>query len=108
VVAIGGGRDADGEGGDVMLATCSMLTMLNDFDISSFIDRMASACLCRPTSSFWSHSTSIAIELMTFCDLEEGGQGVLMLLTSWSIAVPRVVQCGFLQLPNALKESVLL
>jgi hypothetical protein len=52
--------------------------------------------------------TSIVIETTTFCDLEERGQGVLVLLTSWSITAPMVAQCGFLQLPSTLKESVLL
>jgi hypothetical protein len=37
---------------------------------------------------------SIVIESMTFCDLEEGGQGMVVLLTSWSVTVSRVVQYG--------------
>jgi hypothetical protein len=68
VVATGGGREADRERGVATLAACSTLIMLNNLDMSLFVDHVASTCFHRPTSMFWSHLTSIAIELTTFCN----------------------------------------
>jgi hypothetical protein len=56
------------------MSASSALTMLNNFAIRSFVDHVASACSCRLTSMFCSHSTSIAIEPTTFCDFG-GGRG---------------------------------
>jgi hypothetical protein len=50
------------------------LIMENHFAMSSFVAQVASACLHRPVSMFWSHSTSIAIELTNFSIVEEGGE----------------------------------
>jgi hypothetical protein len=82
--------------------------MVDSFDINLFVDHMASPCLCRPASRFWSHLTSIAIEPATSATLEEEGQGAVGLLTSWNVATSRVVQYDFPQLPSTLEESVLL
>jgi hypothetical protein len=65
--------------------------MGKSFDINLLVDHVASAYSYRPASMFWSHSMSIAIELMTSVTLEEVGQGVVGLLTSWSLATPRLV-----------------
>jgi hypothetical protein len=86
----------------VTLVACSMLIIVNSFDISLLVDHVASACLHRPVSMFWSCLTSIAIKPMALVTLEEGGQGLVVLLDSLSITVLRVVQYGFLQLPSAL------
>jgi hypothetical protein len=65
--------------------------MVNTFAMSSFVDQVASACSHRPVSMFWSHSTSIVIKPITFVTLEEGGQGVVVLLNSLSVTASRVV-----------------
>jgi hypothetical protein len=56
------------------LVTCSMLIMLNTLDINLLVDYVASTCLHRPSSRFWSHLTYIAIEPMTSATLEEEGR----------------------------------
>jgi hypothetical protein len=45
---------------------------------------------------------------MTPVTLEEVEKGVLGLMTSWNVIMPRVVQYDFPQLPSTLEESVLL
>jgi hypothetical protein len=82
VVATGGGRDPNREEAVTTMTACSMFTMLNNLDMSLFVDHVASACLCRPAYMFWSCSMSIVIEITTLAILEEVGQGVVVLLTS--------------------------
>jgi hypothetical protein len=108
VVVAGGGGDTDVGGGVVMYFTWMALIMENNFAMSSFVAQVASACLCRPVSMFWSRSMSIAIELMTFVIVEEGGQGVVVLLNSLSVTVLRVVQGSFLDIHSVPSKSILL
>jgi hypothetical protein len=77
VVAAGNGSEANGEGGVAMSMACSMLIMLNNFEINSLVDCVAPAYSHRPASMFWSCSMSIAIELTTSMTLEEVRQGVV-------------------------------
>jgi hypothetical protein len=71
------------------------------FAISLFVAWVASTCLHRPISMFWSHSMSIVIEVTTFVTLEERRQGVV-LLNSLSFTAFRVVQGSSLHLPSVL------
>jgi hypothetical protein len=108
VVGTGGGGDTDVGRGIVMSFTLMVLIMEDNFALSSFVAWVASTCLCRPISMSWSHLMSIAIELMTFANLEGGGQGVVVLLNSLSVTVSGAVQGSFLYVPSVFSESVLL
>jgi hypothetical protein len=85
-----------------------VLIMENNFAMSSFVAQVASACSHKPVPMFWSCLTSIAIKLMTFVSLGEGGQGLVVLLNSLSIAASRVVQGSSLYLTSILYKSILL
>jgi hypothetical protein len=70
------GRETEGEGGVAMLSsTFHILIMLNNCVMSSFVARVASACLLSLASRFWSRLTSIAVEIVKFHECGGGRVG---------------------------------
>jgi hypothetical protein len=70
------GIETDGEGVVAMLLSMfHILIMLNSCVMSSFVAQVASACLLSRTSIFWSHSVSIAVEIIDFCECGGGRAG---------------------------------
>jgi hypothetical protein len=70
------GRETEGEGGGAMLpSTFHILIMLNNCVMSSFVARVASACSRSCASRFWSHSVSIAVEVVDFREYGGGKAG---------------------------------
>jgi hypothetical protein len=55
--------------------TFHVLIMLNGCVMSSFVARVASACLRSLSSRFWSCSASIVVEIIDFCECGGGRAG---------------------------------
>jgi hypothetical protein len=77
VVVIGGVGDTDVGGLVVTSFACKALIILNNLAMRSFVDQMAYAYSCSPTSMFWSLSISICNRVVSFAHLGEGKQGVI-------------------------------
>jgi hypothetical protein len=80
VVTTGVGRETDGEGGVAMLVACSVLIMLISF---SLVNHMVFASTCFYVLELFDVHFNRVYNIL---QLEEGGQGVVVLLTSWSDA----------------------
>jgi hypothetical protein len=70
------GRETEGEGGVATLSSMfHVLIILNNCVMSSFVAQVASACSRSHSSRFWSHSASIAVEIVNFHEYGGGGAG---------------------------------
>jgi uncharacterized transporter YbjL len=75
IVVTCSGGDTDVGGSIVTSMAYSMLIMVNSCAINSFVNLVASACLCSPVSMLWSWLASIAIVSMTFYKFGRGRTG---------------------------------
>jgi hypothetical protein len=75
-----GSKEMDGcplTGGATLLSMFRVLIMLNNWLMSSFVARVASACSLSLTSRFWSRLVSIVVEVIDFRECGEVEQGVV-------------------------------
>jgi hypothetical protein len=70
------GTETEGEGGVATLSSAfHILIMLNNCVMSLFVAQVASTCSHSCASRFWSHSVSIAVEVIDFRECGGGRAG---------------------------------